>query len=58
MKTRMAPGVALAAALLACSAWAADTTLKSGPQVGSKSLPVFNPLNLNGPQADTRACQV
>jgi hypothetical protein len=58
MRTRIAPGVALAAALLACSAWGADTTLKSGPQVGSNLLPVFNPLNINGPQADTRACQV
>ena len=51
-------GVPLAAVLLACSAVAAEKTLKSGPQVGSTKIPAFNPLNVNGPDADQRRCQV
>jgi len=50
-------GVSLALVLLAGSALAAEG-LKSGPQVGSKNLPPFNPLNVTGAQAGSRACQV
>ena len=58
MRNRIMLGVPLAAVLLACSAVAAEKTLKSGPQVGSTKIPAFNPLNVNGPDADTRQCQV
>jgi hypothetical protein len=51
-------GASLALALLACSVQSAGDDLKSGPQVGSKKIPPFNPLNVTGPQAGTRACQV
>jgi len=57
MRNRVALGASLAVALLACSVIAAGP-LKSGPQVGSKKIPAFNPLNVTGAQAGTRACQV
>lgn len=53
-RTRMGAGLAMM--LLVGSVFAADT-LKSGPQVGQK-VAAFNPLNVTGPQAGTRACQV
>jgi len=58
MRNRVALGTALAAALLTCSAMSAAADLKSGPQVGSRKIPAFNPLNVTGAQAGTRACQV
>jgi hypothetical protein len=58
MRNRIMLGVPLAAVLLACSALPAEETLKSGPQVGSTKIPAFNPLNVTGPDADQRRCQV
>jgi hypothetical protein len=58
MRHRIMLGASLAIALMACSALSAGDDLKSGPQVGSKKLPPFNPLNVTGPSAGTRACQV
>jgi hypothetical protein len=56
MKHRFALGVSLAIALT-CSAFAADD-LKSGPQVGSRKIPPFNPLHCNTKSAGTKACLV
>jgi hypothetical protein len=56
MRVRLALGAPLAAALLVGSVLAADG-LKSGPQVG-KFLAPFNPLNVTGPDAGTKTCQV
>jgi hypothetical protein len=56
MKTCLPLGSALAVALLAGSVIAAD--IESGPQVGSRRIPAFSPLNLNGRQAGSKACQV
>jgi hypothetical protein len=50
-------GASVAVLLLAGSLTAAEG-LRSGPQVGSTKLPVFNPLNVTGAQAGSRACQV
>jgi hypothetical protein len=58
MRNRIMPGVSLAAVLLAYSALPAADAPKSGPQVGSTSLDVFNPLNVTGARAGKRACQV
>jgi len=58
MRNRIALGASLAVALLTCSAMAAEDGLKSGPPVGSKKISPFNPLNVTGRQAGTRACQV
>jgi hypothetical protein len=58
MRNRMVLGSSLAATLLLCSALAAADDLKSGPQVGSRKITPFNPLNVTGKQAGTRACQV
>jgi hypothetical protein len=55
MRSRIAMGACLAA-LLASSALAAEA-LKSGPQSG-ESLTPFSPLNLNGPAAGEKVCQV
>ena len=57
MSQKMMLGTSLAVALLASSAFAAEG-LKSGPQVGSKKISAFNPLNVTGAQAGTKACQV
>jgi hypothetical protein len=57
MNHRIAVGASLAVALLVSSVLAADS-LQSGPQVGQKIPGAFHPLNLNGPQAGTKACQV
>jgi hypothetical protein len=53
----MIPGAAVAALLLAGgSLVAAD--LKSGPQVGSRRITPFHPLNINGSQAGKKNCLV
>ena len=57
MKYRLFTGASLAAALLFCSAGAA-AELKSGPQVDQQIPGPFNPLNINGPQAGNKFCQV
>jgi hypothetical protein len=57
MKHRIALGASLAAALLVCSSFAADS-LKSGPQVGSKKIPAFNPLHCNTRTEGTKQCLV
>jgi hypothetical protein len=58
MKYRFALGASLATiALLTCSALAAEG-LKSGPQVGSRKIPAFNPLHCNTGSAGTKACLV
>jgi len=57
MRSRTLLGASLVGALLVCSAFAAEG-LKSGPQVGSTKLNPFNPLNVTGSQAGTKACQV
>jgi hypothetical protein len=56
MRYRVALGATLAALLLG-SAFAAEG-LKSGPQVGQSIPGPFNPLNVTGGQAGTKACQV
>jgi hypothetical protein len=58
MKHRFALGASLAvAALITCSALAAEG-LKSGPQVGSRKIPAFNPLHCSTSSAGTKACLV
>jgi hypothetical protein len=57
MRYKTLLGSSLTAALLVCSAFAAED-LKSGPQVGSTKIPAFNPLNVTGKQAGTKTCQV
>jgi hypothetical protein len=57
MKRHVTLGSALAVALLLGGAVVA-ADLESGPQVGSRRLPAFSPLNVNGPQAGSKACQV
>ena len=56
MKHRIAMGATLAIALLASSAFAAET-LKSGLQPGEKTSP-FNPLHVNGSDAGEKVCLV
>ena len=57
MKFRIIQGTAVAAVLLAGSAvFAAE--IKSGPQVGSRNIPAFNPLHCNGSGAGGKACLV
>jgi hypothetical protein len=58
MRNSIVLGASLAAALLALSTLSAADSPKSGPQVGSRKLPPFNPLNVNGPAADKKVCQV
>lgn len=57
MKSCIAMGAALAIALTTCSAFAEDTALKSGLQVGESPFP-FNPLHCNGKQAGKKTCLV
>ncbi len=57
MKHRIAVGGSLALVLLAGSVIAAEA-LKSGPQVGDKITVPFQPLNINGPNAGEKVCQV
>jgi hypothetical protein len=57
MKSRIAVGASLTAALLLSCASAAES-LKSGPQVGKNIFTPFNPLNVTGPNAGTKTCQV
>lgn len=49
-------GACTLAALLVAGSQAADP-LKSGPQVGQK-VTAFSPLNINGPDAGKKVCQV
>jgi len=57
MRTRNALGAALAIMLLTGGMVAADS-LKSGPQVGSRKIPPFNPLHCNGRGEGGKACLV
>jgi hypothetical protein len=57
MKHRIVMGASLAVALLVSGA-IAETTLKSGPQVGSSKIPPFNPLHVNGPTPGGKQCLV
>jgi hypothetical protein len=57
MKPRHILGPALAVALLAGGALAADD-LKSGPQPGQRLAGPFHPLNVTGPGAGQKVCQV
>jgi hypothetical protein len=57
MKSRIAVGTSLAVALLVGGVIAAES-LKSGPQVGSSSLPAFNPLHCSGSGAGGKQCLV
>lgn len=57
MKHRFAVGASLAMALLVGGALA-ENALKSGPQVGSSSIPPFNPLHVNGPTPGGKQCLV
>ena len=50
-------GSAVVVVLLTGSTFAADD-LKSGPQVGSRKIPDFNPLHCNGNGAGGKACLV
>jgi hypothetical protein len=56
MKSTFTLGAAFAAALLVSGAFA-DEPLKSGPQPG-KGVSPFNPLHMNGPNADSKLCLV
>jgi hypothetical protein len=56
MKWSHTAGLTLAAALLVGSA-IAEEALKSGPQPGKVCTP-FNPLHMNGPDANKRVCLV
>ena len=56
MRHRVILRASLTALLLAGCALAGDGP-KSGPQVGDELVP-FNPLNLNGPAANEKACPV
>jgi hypothetical protein len=56
MTHRLSWAASLAIALLACSAFAADS-IKSGLQVGDSPTP-FNPLHCNGRGAGGKACLV
>jgi hypothetical protein len=57
MKNRFAVGAFAVMALAAAGVVAGDA-LKSGPQVGSKVVQPFNPLNVTGSQAGKKFCQV
>jgi hypothetical protein len=49
-------GAALSGLLIAATASAGD--LESGPPVGKKIPGAFNPLHVNGPDADKKVCLV
>jgi hypothetical protein len=53
----MAAGTSLALALFVAGAWGAER-LESGPQVGKQIPGPFNPLNVTGPDAGQKRCQV
>ncbi len=57
MTYRTAVGTTLAVALLVGSVFAAGS-VKSGPQPGDTLPGPFHPLNINGPGAGTKMCQV
>ncbi len=57
MHFRTTSRASLAAVLLLSSACAAGD-LKSGPQVGKAVPGPFNPLNVTGPDAGSKRCQV
>jgi hypothetical protein len=50
-------GAALAIALVTTGALA-ESSLKSGPQVGSRKIPAFNPLHCSGRGEGGKACLV
>lgn len=57
MKLRITVG-ALAVVALAMAGAVADDALKSGPQVGSKKITAFHPLNVTGSSAGQKSCLV
>jgi hypothetical protein len=57
MNYRYTLGASVAVALLAGCVFAADGP-KSGPQVGQSIPGPFHPLNVNGPAAGRKACQI
>jgi hypothetical protein len=57
MKSFAVLGAAMAGALLLSNAFA-DEPLKSGPQEGQTIPGVFHPLNVTGPSAGEKACQI
>ncbi len=57
MKLRITVG-ALAVVALAMAGALADDALKSGPQVGSKKITPFHPLNITGSNAGQKSCLV
>ncbi len=57
MKGRIALGASLAIVLLTGSLMAAEL-LKSGPQPGDMVPGPFNPLNVTGDNAGSKACQI
>jgi hypothetical protein len=57
MKPRISLGASLALALLVGGALAAGG-LTSGPQEGSRKIPPFNPLHVNGPNEGEKLCLV
>jgi hypothetical protein len=46
------------ALLLLAGGIVADEGLKSGPQVGSRAIPPFNPLHCTGPNQGEKLCLV
>jgi hypothetical protein len=57
MKYVLAVGAPLALVLAAASAGDAGS-VQSGPQAGKRIGGPFNPLNVTGPQAGSKTCQV
>jgi hypothetical protein len=58
MRKAMVLGASLAAVLLMSGAALAAEGLKSGPQVGSRKIPPFNPLHCNGSTPGGKGCLV
>ncbi len=58
MKRYLLLGVPLAAAALVISSAVVAADLKSGPQVGSRSITPFNPLHATGPDEGKKLCLV
>jgi hypothetical protein len=56
MKARLLTASVAATLLLGSALLAAE--LKSGPQVGSRNIPAFNPLHATGSGKGSKACLV
>jgi hypothetical protein len=50
--------IVVALAALVVTGVSADPPVKSGPQVGSRSITPFNPLHASGPHEGTKLCLV